>query len=143
MQFRFTSAATFNYTLNFTRFFHAGDMFDAASYPVVTSPTAFVMRDVLHDWNDGDAVRILNAVAQTIKKSGARAMHRVVIVYRPLLDGASFIGSFGKATLLPQRNQTAVISGAKCQRRRVVNLSQEPPMPTCSCCRPLDLAQVV
>jgi hypothetical protein len=48
----------------------------------------------LHDWSDDDAKAIITAAADAIKKSKP-GMHRILIVFRPLVDGGSFISSFG------------------------------------------------
>ncbi len=49
--------------------FEAGDFFKASSLP--TPPpgnTAYVLRNVLHDWPDAEAVMILKAVRQCIRQ---------------------------------------------------------------------------
>jgi hypothetical protein len=97
-------------------------MFDSETYPPLSSPTALVMRafqaachtshvtrhtshvtrhtsrvtgDILHDWSDEDAVVIIKAAAEYVKRSNS-SKHRIMIVFRPLVDGGSFISTFGE-----------------------------------------------
>jgi hypothetical protein len=51
--------------------------------------------DVLHDWSDDDAVAIIKAAADCIRSSSNSSIHRIIIVYRRLMDGGSFINTFG------------------------------------------------
>lgn len=51
--------------------------------------------DVLHDWSDDEAVAIIKAAADCIRSSSNSSIHRIIIVYRRLMDGGSFINTFG------------------------------------------------
>jgi hypothetical protein len=72
--------------------FVGGDMFDSATYPVRTGRTAFLLRDILHDWSDEASVRILKGVRGAMARDDV-----VVVVGRVLLPGAGFITSLGSA----------------------------------------------
>jgi hypothetical protein len=73
--------------------FVGGDMFDSSTYPTnPNSRTAFLLRDILHDWPDNASVRILKGVRGAMVKGDS-----VVIVGRVLIPGAGFIESLGSA----------------------------------------------
>ena len=73
--------------------FVGGDMFDSSTYPKnPNSQTAFLLRDILHDWPDNASVRILKGVRGAMVKGDS-----VVIVGRVLIPGAGFIESLGSA----------------------------------------------
>ena len=73
--------------------FVGGDMFDSSTYPInPNSRTAFLLRDILHDWPDNASVRILKGVRGAMVKGDS-----VVIVGRVLIPGAGFIESLGSA----------------------------------------------
>lgn len=58
--------------------FTAGSFFDAGAIPAATSDRdVFAMRQILHDWSDGDSIRILKQVraaqhAQQQRRAAAR-----------------------------------------------------------------------
>lgn len=49
----------------------AGDMFDAATLPSppLGSRTAYVLRNILHDWPDADCIRILKAIRSSVDRA--------------------------------------------------------------------------
>jgi hypothetical protein len=50
---------------------------------------------VFHDWSDNDAKAIIKAASAAIKSSN-HGQHRILIVFRPLVDGGSFLSTFGR-----------------------------------------------
>ena len=53
--------------------FASGDFFDAQTLPKpTTGQTVYIMRSILHDWDDPSSMKILQALAAVMKGSQAK-----------------------------------------------------------------------
>jgi hypothetical protein len=59
-----------------------GDMFDAATVPAPpaeSSSTAYVLRNILHDWPDAECISILKAIRSRQAGNGSRRVKLLVV----------------------------------------------------------------
>lgn len=61
--------------------FAAGDMFDAATVPAPPADgrVAYVLRNILHNWPDADALRVLRAIRAAIPAAAAPRTRLVIV----------------------------------------------------------------
>ncbi|EIE20123.1 S-adenosyl-L-methionine-dependent methyltransferase [Coccomyxa subellipsoidea C-169] len=76
--------------------FVAGDFFNAETLPKAADGDVFVMRLILHDWDDSDCVRILSSLCTAMGSAKAR----LLIVETTLGGGAEFLDPLFRRALL-------------------------------------------